>query len=173
MKRHIVLAGKKNAGKTTTVNRLLEHTDKKVFGYFTEPGKQMRYGYRSYFMRPAWLTECANSEDNHIGDGNGISHFFYPETFDSFGVNCLEATSDGLIVMDELGFMELDAKAFCDKVLECFDGDIPVLATAKAGHDVDFLNNVLNHPNAEVFFIYEENRDEIYEKILNEWDGLR
>ena len=173
MKKHVVLAGKKNAGKTTTVNRLLEHTDKKIYGYFTEPGQPMRQGFRSYFMRPAGSKEWINSDANHIGDGNGVNHFFYPETFNKFGVDCLTATPDGLIVMDELGFMELEAEDFCNKVLECLDGDIPVLATAKAGHDVEFLNNVLNHPNAEVFFVYEENRDEIYEKILSEWDGLK
>ena len=105
------------------------------------------------------------SEENHVGDGNGVNRFAYPEAFDNFGVRCLEAEPDGIIVMDELGFMEQDADKFCSRVLELFDGDIPILATAKSGHDIEFLNRILNHPNAEVYYIDEQNRDVLYEKL--------
>ena len=67
--------------------------------------------------------------------------------------------------MDELGFMEQDAERFCSRVLELLDGDIPVLATAKSGHDIDFLNKILSHPNADVYYITIENRDELYELL--------
>ena len=149
------------------MNRLLEGCSLPVYGFRTSPGTSMRKGYRSFFMHPAGSDDTAESEENHIGDGNGIEKTAYTAAFDSYGVRCLEAQPDGIIVMDELGFMEKDAGKFCSRVLELFDGDIPILATAKSGHDIDFLNKILNHPNADVYYITTENRDELYEILKN------
>lgn len=163
MGKHIVIAGKRHVGKTTLVNRLLEDYNGPVYGFRTAAGKNMRKGYRSFFIHPAAASERTESEENHIGDGNGTGPIGYPEAFDNYGVRCLEADSDGIIVMDELGFMEKDAAKFCARVLELFDGDIPIIATAKAGHDIDLLNKLFKHPDSDVFIITEDNRDELYE----------
>jgi nucleoside-triphosphatase THEP1 len=165
MKKHIVIAGKRHVGKSTLINRLLEGYDGPVYGFRTASGKSMKKGCRSFFIHPASAAERFESEENHIGDGNGRERSDYPEAFNNFGVRCLEAEPDGVILMDELGFMEKDAEKLCSRVLELFDGDIPVIAAAKAGHDVDFLNKVLNHPNAEVYYINEDNRDDLFEEI--------
>ncbi|MBR3200089.1 MAG: hypothetical protein IKG17_01955 [Mogibacterium sp.] len=163
MGKHIVIAGKRHVGKTTLVNRLLEGCDKPLYGFRTAPGSSVRKGYKSFYMFAAGSATRTESEENHIGDGNGIGPVAYPDAFNNYGVSCLDAEPDGIIIMDELGFMEKDAEEFCSRVLELFDGDIPVIATAKAGHDIDFLNKILNHPNADVYYITPENRDELYE----------
>lgn len=167
MAKHLVIAGKRHVGKSTLVNRLLEGCGRPLYGFRTAGGRSMRKGYRSFFIHPAAAAESQRfeSEINHIGDGNGVSPCGYPEAFDDFGLRCLEAGSDGIIVMDELGFMEKDAHAFCSRVLELFDGDIPIIATAKEGHDTEFLNSILNHPNADIYYITVENRDELYEML--------
>ena len=125
----------------------------------------MKQGYRSFFIHPASATKRIETEENHIGDGNGRGPIGYPEAFDNYGVMCLDSEPGGIIIMDELGFMEKDASVFCNRVLELFDGDIPIIATAKSGHDIPFLNSVLEHPDAEVYYITIENRDELYEKL--------
>lgn len=165
MKKHLIIAGKRHIGKSTLVNRFTEGCDCPIYGFRTAPGKSMKQGYRSFFIHPAAASERFETEENHIGDGNGIGPVGYPEAFNNFGVRCLEAEPGGIIIMDELGFMEKDAEAFCSKVLELFDGDIPIIATAKAGHDLPFLNSLLGHPNADVYYITTENRDELYEKL--------
>ena len=167
MGKHIVIAGKRHVGKTTLVNHLLEDYKGPVYGFRTAPGASLRKGYRSFFIFPAGPAERIESSENHIGDGNGKGPVSYPDAFNNFGVSCLKADPDGIIVMDELGFMEKDAVQFCNKVLELFDGDIPILATAKSGHDIDFLNRILNHPNADVYYITTENRDELYDTLKN------
>lgn len=170
MKKHIVIAGKRQVGKSTLVNRLLTDCDKPVYGFRTAVGGSLKQGYRSFFIHPADCIDRTESEENHIGDGNGVNHFFYSEVFDNYGVKCLEAKSNGIILMDELGFMENEAELFKARVLECLNDDIPVIATAKAGHDYDFLNSILKHPNAKVFYIDEENRDRLYEEIRKYMD---
>lgn len=163
MSKHIVIAGKRHVGKTTLVNRLLEGRKEPVYGFRTAPGTSVRKGYKSFYIFPAGSPERMESEENHIGDGNGIGPVGYPDAFNNYGTGCLQAEPGGIIVMDELGFMEKDAEAFCSKVLELFDGDIQIIAAAKSGHDIDFLNKILNHPNADVYYITPENRDELYE----------
>lgn len=165
MKKHIVIAGKRHVGKSTLINRILEEYDCPVYGFRTAPGRSMKQGCRSFFIHPAGAHERFETEENHIGDGNGIAPVGYPQAFDGFGVSCLDAEPGGVIVMDELGFMEKDADAFCGRVLELFDGDIPILASAKAGHDMGMLNRLFDHPNADVFYIDTDNRDELYESI--------
>ncbi len=163
MGKHIVIAGKRHVGKTTLVNRLLEGRKEPLYGFRTAPGTSVRKGYKSFYMIPAGSSEQVESEENHIGDGNGIRPIGYPDAFNNYGIMCLKADPGGIIVMDELGFMEEDAEEFCNRVLELFDGDIQIIATAKSGHDIAFLNKILNHPNADVYYITPENRNELYE----------
>jgi nucleoside-triphosphatase len=81
-------------------------------------------------------------------------------------VTYLKAGAGGIIVMDEIGFMEAGSKAFCGAVMHCLDGDIPVLAAVKARFDVDYLNAVRAHPKAALYTITKENRDELYKQLL-------
>ena len=84
----------------------------------------------------------------------------------SLGVRLLEAKPDGILVMDELGFMEAEAKAFCEAVLRCLDGDIPVLATVRAGDlGSSFLDRVRTHPKAELYNVSPERADDLYNRL--------
>lgn len=170
--KHIVIAGKRHTGKSTMIRRLLENYDGPVYGFHTDHGTCMTPGYRSYFMYKIG-EERVDSEENHIGDGMAGKGIFYKDTFNNYGVRCLEAKPDGIIVMDELGFMEAAAEEFCSKVLELLDGDIPVLLATKAGHeDVEFLNKVRDHVNVTTYYINEENRDEIFHDIKECFDRI-
>ncbi len=75
--------------------------------------------------------------------------------------------------MDELGFMEARAEAFVRAVFDALNGTIPVIAAVKARFDVPFLNDVRAHPNARLYTITKENRDELFEEVLpaiRAWD---
>lgn len=93
------------------------------------------------------------------------------------GIEYLESKPDGIIAMDEIGFMEEQAPEFCRRLLECLDGDIPVIATVKTKMDCDFLDRVKGHQKAQVYEITEENRNGLYDKlfpVLKEWErGLQ
>jgi nucleoside-triphosphatase len=72
---------------------------------------------------------------------------------------------DSLILMDEIGFMESKAEVFCKAILKLLDGDIPVIAAVKE-KNTPFLDQVKSHPNCRVFYIREDNRNELFEEVL-------
>ena len=87
--------------------------------------------------------------------------------FDTLGREYLEDTQGcEVIVMDELGFMESEAYAFRSAVLRALDSDVPVLAAVKDKQGVPFLQQVRQHPQAEVFAINAENREELFARLL-------
>ena len=59
------------------------------------------------------------------------------------------------------------AKAFCEAVLRRLDGDIPVLATVRAGDlGSSFLDRVRTHPKAELYHVSPEQADGLYDRLL-------
>ena len=63
----------------------------------------------------------------------------------------------GLLLMDELGFLERDAHRFQEAVLAALKGDQPVLAAVKNRNDL-FLQAVRGVPGVRVLYITRENR---------------
>ena len=71
-----------------------------------------------------------------------------------------------VVELDELGFLEARSGAFCQAVLGLLDGDRPVIAAVK-DRDNPFLNAIRAHPAARCFHITAENRDELFEDVLD------
>lgn len=167
--RHILICGKRQVGKTTLVNRVIEAIDRPVYGFRTKVSAPDENGVRQVYMYPAGKHIASDdpeymTAENHIGDTCRKVLSVNTEVFDRMGVSLIRsANKDGILVMDELGFMEENAKDFCDAVLEALDSDIPILATVKdTDKNCRFLEAVRNHPLAEVLMIDEENRDEVF-----------
>ncbi len=165
--RHILICGKRNSGKTELFERLLAACRMPVYGFSTGIRNTRPDGYHEIYMFPAGQTDGPCTEENHIGDCNMSQRTVNLEVFNTLGLELLEAKPNGIVAMDELGFMESKASAFCERVLELLDGEIPVLATVKAGGpEMGFLDCVHHHPNAQLYRVTGENADELYEELL-------
>jgi len=164
-KRHIVISGMRGVGKSFLVEKLLRELEAPVSGFFTRSTPADDRGYHGIYMYKPDDARRAMSEENHIGDCDGRNRTINLQVFESLGVETLR-DARGVIVMDELGFMETGADLFCDAVLRCFDGNQPVLAAIKASHHTAFLNAVRFHPNAAVYEITPENREALFEELL-------
>ena len=70
-----------------------------------------------------------------------------------------------MVELDELGFLEAGSQSFCRAVLQLLDGSRPVIAAVKS-LDIPFLNQLRAHPKARCFPITPENRDALYEEVL-------
>ncbi len=165
--KHILICGKRNSGKTELFERLLAACRMPVYGFSTVIRNTRDDGYHEIYMFPAGKTDGPCTEENHIGDCNMKERTVHLDVFDTLGLRLLEAEPDGIIAMDELGFMESKAPAFCARVLELLDGDIPILATVKAGGpEMGFLDRVQQHPKTLLFRLGDDSEDALYEQIL-------
>lgn len=169
MKRHLLICGERGVGKSTLIRRLLAENWREVGGFVTKRlTKADENGFFPIYLYPAQQREeeRRNERANLVGICDSRSSVRHPEVFDGLGVRLIEsAPRDGLILMDELGFLENDAKAFQDAVLRALDGDTPVLAAVKP-KDTPFLRAVRGHRNAALIFIDEANRNALFAQLL-------
>lgn len=169
---HILVCGKRQVGKSTLIRKVIEDSGRPAYGFLTKASAPDEDGVRHVYMYSAgegigFDDPAGMTAENHIGDTCGRVLSINTEVFDSLGVSLIRgAKEDGILVMDELGFMEEDAKDFCSEVLAALDRDIRVLAAVKdTDKNSGFLERVRNHPRAQLLMIDEENRDELFRYV--------
>ena len=168
-KSHILLTGERGVGKSTLIQRLLKEADMAVYGFVTKREAADAAGFHPIYIHPAGQPKEArcHTEENLAGMCDRKTHTVHLAAFDGLGVRYLEAAQpDGILVMDELGFMEAEAERFKRAVFRALDGEFPVLAAVKAREDVPFLNDILHHREATVYTVTPENREAIYTELL-------
>ena len=191
---HILITGDVGVGKSTLIGRLLRRVQEPVYGFRTEKVKRDAQGSAVY-IHPA-TGEKSYSDDNIAatfapfedrGEDKGtvlLSResgrtkepslclqkplFCITGAFDELGVSLLAGIPAGSVVlMDELGFMESKALRFCDAVMAVLDGSYYGIAAVKP-MNTPFLEKVRSHKDALVFEVTKSNRDELYEKIMQD-----
>lgn len=172
--KHILICGEVGIGKSTLIARLLEHSNRPLYGFITKKLDPDENGFHPIYIHPAGIKMRVWEQENMIGTCDRRTHNINLDVFNTLGVAYLQAKPDGIIVMDELGFMESKAEAFVESVFAALDGEIPVIAAVKARFDVPFLNEVRTHPNTKLSMITKENRDALFSELLptiQGWNG--
>jgi nucleoside-triphosphatase len=169
----IAISGNPGAGKSTVVAKIAEklafHSGFKIGGIQT--AEIRKEGHREGFS----IRDLATGETGILsqikGKGPGFGKYHINlEDLERIGVNAVRnALSCDLIVIDEIGPMELISRAFVAAVEEVLDSDKPVLAV---------LHHSSRHPLAqrvrkefEVLTVDEKNRDELPQMIFNCFAG--
>lgn len=172
---HILLCGRRRSGRSAMIRRLLEGIHAPVFGYETKTLVTRADGYHEIYLFPYGAGKTPRRKEHHVADCNTRDRVIHRDVFDTLGTACLNAREDGILVMDEIGFMESGADVFCRAILEKLDGELPILAAVREGMDTDFLRCVKNHPSARLISMQPERFDEIYTElipIVRRWERL-
>ncbi len=156
---HILIVGARGVGKSTLIRRILGELNCSVSGFETK--KEPLPGGPVYISEAGKMHE--RSEENLVGYCVNQKPTVFSEAFDRFAEK-LAAPAADVIVMDEIGFMESEAKTFCDAIMRLLDGCVPVIAAVK-DKDTAFLNAVRSHRNAKCFYITPENRDALFSQV--------
>ena len=188
-KPHIVLCAPKQTGKTTLIERIMQETKAPaaeppipVYGFQTKriAGSD---GINRIYMFPAdhVRIDSLPSDTCYLGSTCGHVRDVCTATFETYGTALIRsARPGGLIIMDEIGHMEKDARLFLQAIFDALDGDIPILAsvryttadqafsdsTAQSG-SADYLERIKHHPRVRLYMLSEENRDAVYGEIRN------
>jgi nucleoside-triphosphatase len=132
-------------------------------GFYTEEirerGRRVGFRIHSLDAQQGVMAHTGMQSNDRVGKyGVDLS------VINSLAVESLRrAKSEGsLIIIDEIGPMELLSQEFRSEVLEIFNGDYEVPKRKS-----DFLNQIRRLPNVTILEIFPGNREEIVEEVVS------
>lgn len=173
--KHLFFCGERGVGKSTFIRSLLQGSNPDVGGFLTVCSQREEDQHHLVYLLPArdclFLPEEEKEkrflQENLVADCFVDHQKAFPENFDRQGsIYFGERTANGwnkraVLVMDEIGFLEKDAKIFQDLILHALDGDIPVIGVVKEAGGGSFLQKIRSHPKVELVKVTKENRDRL------------
>ncbi|MBQ1821261.1 MAG: ATP-binding cassette domain-containing protein [Clostridia bacterium] len=163
--KHILIVGRNGVGKSTLIRALLDEIPLSKYGVITKKEAAYDDGFCPVYIH-LYGAEKRYTSENRIGlcrEGKSVA---FPEVFDRFS-DSMRFPSDGVIVFDELGFLETDAGRFTAAVMETLDR-APFVIAAVRDKDTPFLRAVRSHPRSVVYQIDEQNRDVLRENLIRQ-----
>ena len=166
MTRVLLLTGQPGAGKTALIKQALARTQVKGGGFYTE---EIRTGGTRQGFRIATLDgQEAVLAHVDISSPHQVSRYKVDiGALERVGVSALHqalAESD-LVVIDEIGKMELLSPRFREVVTQAMNSDKKVLGTIMLNHH-PFADEIERHPQAEVLLVTSDDRTEAMKKVL-------
>lgn len=165
MKRVYLLTGKPGTGKTTLIMQALAGTKAKAGGFFTEEIRRdgVRQGFRLVTLEgQVALIAHMNIKSPHRVSKYGVDI----ESLDRVGVNALEqaARESGVVVIDEIGKMELFSEKFRNAVLFIIDSGKRVLGTIMLQAN-PFADAIKNNPDVNLLTVTRDNHNRILDEL--------
>jgi len=169
----VLLTGRPGCGKTTLIKRFVKKLAKPAGGFYTE---ELREGGVRVGFRLATL------------DGNEVplAHvdFKTPERLGKYGLDLSALESVGvkaireavrsqrLVVIDEIGPMEIRSAVFRDAVTEAFDSPevSGVLATIVA-RSLPFSDAIKSRPDVKLIEVHRNNRERLVSELSDQFEN--
>jgi nucleoside-triphosphatase len=154
-------------GKTTCIERLLERLEAQAFGFFTREvrleGRRVGFDIETLDGRRGILARDGLESPYRVGR--------YGVDLESFESLALPALEEGLekgrlLIIDEIGKMELYSRAFRGLVERAFAGPNPVVATIMIGNP-PFIRRLKAHPQARLIEVTRSNREAIPARVAS------
>lgn len=158
MSKHIFLTGEIGCGKSTALHRTLSLLPgvnaQGLQTYYPEP----RGGEKTLYMRPWGAAE----QGIFLAKLPGCDMAHIASVFNALGAALLErAQQDAqVIVIDEIGRLERDAAQYHEALLQCIEGDVPMLCAIRK-LKAPWADWIRSHPRVELIEVTQENRDAI------------
>ncbi|MEK6635542.1 MAG: NTPase [Planctomycetota bacterium] len=166
MKKHILLTGKPGVGKTTVIKKIVPLLGVDAGGFYTEEIRVMdrRMGFRIVTLdgKDGILAHVDCNSNYKVG-----KYRVDLDSFESVAIPTLEkAIKDkAIIVIDEIGKMELFSMKFKELVSNILDGEKTLLCVIKENGDV-FTENIKKRGDVTMITVNYENRERLPEKVF-------
>jgi len=168
----VLITGLPGVGKTTLLKRVVEKLNCPAFGFYTsevrEAGKRVGFSLESLSGEKGILSHKDVKSPYRVGR-YGVDL----RSFESIGVSELEKglAADSLLVIDEIGKMELFSERFKKTLLRAMEVPNPVLATILyKSHP--FCDRLKKRTDTELIKIDPRNREELVDILVKRFAGL-
>ncbi len=162
-----LLTGSPGTGKTTVIRQAIAGSKVKAGGFYTEEIKSggTRQGFRIVTLdgQDAILAHV-DSHSRYRVSKYGVD----VQNLDNVGVAAINQAIDesDLIVIDEIGKMELFSPRFREAVLKAIDSSKKVLGTIMLSTN-PFANDIKRHPKVNVVQLTRADHNEVLREILD------
>jgi nucleoside-triphosphatase len=161
----VLLTGRPGCGKTTLIKRVVNELARPSGGFYTEEMREAstRVGFKLVTLdgEEAVFAHVDFKTRQRVGK-YGL-HLF---TLEAVGVKAIrEATrTQQLVVIDEIGPMELRSAIFRDAVSEALDSNVPILATIVA-RPLPFADLIKERTDVTVIEVRPDNREQLVSEL--------
>jgi nucleoside-triphosphatase len=166
MKRALFLTGEPGCGKTTIIKEALAKTNKSAGGFYTQ---EMRTkGVRQGFEIVTLDGKSAILAHTDVRSSYKVSKYGVDiESMDKLAVAALKEAiqSKDIVVIDEIGKMELFSKSFKDTVLQALESGKKILGTIMLAPN-PWADKIKKRPEVEIIRVTRSNRNQVVEKVL-------
>jgi nucleoside-triphosphatase len=174
MNKKILITGPPRCGKSTLISKLIKYyTNEKnfvIYGFLTPEVREgkSRIGFDIVDIFSGEVSQLARVGDYRTRHQVGKYNVFV-ENLNEFIEKKLGLIGKNLdlIIIDEIGKMELFSKKFQNYIKKIFTSDLPVIATIalRLGHPIK--NYLINLPSVEVLTLNRQNSQSIFKKVLS------
>lgn len=172
--KNILLTGKPGVGKTTLILKVLSNLNCDVMGFYTQ---EIRKGNTRVGFELVEISDEKREVFAHIDFDKRYRVGRYGVDISILEEIGVESIKRGiiekiLIVIDEIGKMELYSQRFQEAVTLALNSPSPVLATITRS-SIPFVNDVKQRKDVTILAITRNNRDELLEKLIASLKGWR
>ena len=162
-----LLTGSPGTGKTTVIRQAVAMSKVKAGGFYTE---EIRTGGTRQGFRIVTLDghDATLSHVDFSGSYRVSKYGVNVQNLDNVGVNAIDRAIEesDLIVIDEIGKMELFSPRFREAVLKAIDSGKKVLGTIMLSPN-PFADDIKHSPNVKVIEVTRANHDQVLREILD------
>ncbi len=167
MGRTLLLTGRPGIGKTTVIKAVAQALGARAGGFYTEEIRNL--GIRQGFKIVTLDGKSAVLSHIDVRSPHRVSKYGVDtDNIDRVAVPAVKEAiqNKDVVVIDEIGKMELFSQSFQDTVLEALNSEKKVLGTIMlASHP--WADKIKQRPDVEIVKVTKINRSEVLDKVLD------